>query len=332
MQTDVAGVSGQGANRPHAPIAGDIRITVPISSMCLIEDDGTIIDDPFRIVLQPGYEVTALDDAEQNRLLDGPYRINAFVRLEILGQISQEEHDFHDEAQRRQLSELVIGTLSKLSLCVRGYFSAAYAVIDRFDGSIWRRESYLSTGEPSYDLRCAHVPKSRLSTWATLLDEWPSEPDAALTLSVNYYRESLLDRAQGNFSRALVSSAIATEILFGKGNGELGTLISTRAAHLVARGNNAFEVQKMIKKLYGKRSSVVHTGKGGGKAEVDLWHQFLMHALPSVAAWGGTVAELHSALDAASFRRGDALDRLLDEDGWWAFCNFVMCLGASSVQ
>lgn len=330
LDFDVADHSWQGAHSPHKPVSGDVRITVPISSMCLIEDDGTIIGYPFRVVLQPGFEIAVLSDEEQNRLFDSPYRINADARLEIFGKVPPGDYNFHDEAQRQQLTELVTGTLSKLSLCVRGYFSGSYAAIDRFDGSVWRRESYIDTREPVYDLNYVSVPFSRLSTWSMLIEKWPDQPDSALTLAMSYYRESLLDQAQGSVGRAMVSAAIATEILFGAGNGELSNRISTRAAHLVARGGSAFVVHKAIKKLYDKRSSVVHTGKGGSKEEVSLWHQFLMQALPSVAAWGGTVAELQSALDSASFRRGDALDKLLDEDGWWAFCDFVACLRASS--
>lgn len=310
----------------HNAREGDTRITVPIPSAFLTTDDGYLLEYPFRMVLAPGYEIALLDEKEEERLSDGPYKIFAGFRLEIFGEASSDGLDFEDDQEHARLEEIITNALSLLSLCVRGYFSAPYAVVDRYDGNVWRRNEYIKTQGASYDLRASHVPVSRLETWSNLIRHWPREPDDVLTLALRYYSESLLDRNQGNYGRAMVSAAIATEILFGERGGELTLRISTRAAHLIERGARAFKVQKVIKELYKERSSVVHTGRGGNKDSIDIWHQFLMRAIPSVAAWGGPVGQLQAALDEASFRRRDSLDELLDEDGWWNFCDYFTCL------
>ena len=313
----------------HEPCEGDTRITVPVPSAAILTEDRYLIDYPYRVSLLPGIELTYLHEEERDRLNDGPYGIHACFRLEIFQVAPESGFDYFDDGVQEQLTGLVRSTLSKLSLCVRGYFNVSYAVVDQFDGSVWRRMQHLNVREPLRQLGFSHIPVSRLDTWSGLLTHWPSQPDPALALALQYYCESLLDRAQKDYHRAVVSAAIATEVLFGERGGEITYRISTRAAQLVATGEDAVMVQKAIKKLYKIRSGVVHSGKGASKSVVDLWHQFLMCAIPSIAAWPGSLVNLRETLDRASFTRDVDLDVVTNSDGWWNYCDFVYCLKRS---
>lgn len=316
----------------HTPSPGDCRITVPIPSSRISEAYRSDIEYPCRRVLSQGFEVAVLDEREQQRLESSPYAIATNWRLEIFNRIERWECEKWSADVHERVDGLVTSALAKLSLCVREYFPGEYIVVDEFDGIEWRHVTNIQTTDRTYSGAVAWVPVERLRSWGDLIDNWPDEPDESLNLALAYYRESVLQRRARRLSSAIVSAAIATEILFGDVNSELTHRISVRSAQLVSAGEDAIRVQQVVKKLYALRSKVVHTGKGADVHRVDLWHRFLMHAIPAVAAWGGSLDSLRRALDESTFIRSDDLARLQVRGEWWGFCDFVSCLDGSSIQ
>lgn len=316
----------------HEAVIGDLRITVPVPSASLLTDDGHFISYPYRRVLIPGYEVAVLDEQERDRLWHGPYKIFAGWRLEIFpGMKPSDLAEWGGEGHRRA-DRLVASALQKLSLCVRGDFSHEFVVADTFDGAKWKRLTPVDTsGHPSHGAGVS-IRESRLDTWASLIANWPAVPDKSLELAVEYYCESIAHRRAGRLTSSIVSAAIATEILFNDSKSEVTNRISARAAHLLSRGEDAIRVHRAVKKFYGLRSDVVHQGKPVNKEQIDLWHQMLMHAIPTAAAWPGSITTLRDALDKATFLRVQELDHLQNEDRWWNFCDFSECLRGSVLE
>lgn len=317
--------------KPHIPVAGDHRITVPIPAAILATNTGYPLASPYRRVLHPGYEVAVLDEREQSRLSNSPYRINADWRLEIFNKIDPSQFDPRSGRGHDRVDSLVTSTLGKLSLCLRGEFSGEFVIVDVYDGRYWKRLTHVDTSDRIHQGIHVWIPEARLDTWGGLIGNWPANPDDALTLALGYYRESVAHRRSGRLASAAVSAAIATEILFGDVNSELTYRISMRAAQLIGGGEDALRVQSAVKKLYGIRSKIVHTGKVADVEYVDVWHQLLMRAIPTVAAWGGSINGLRSELDKSTFIRSVDLDRLQAEGEWWSFCDFIECLNDSSL-
>ena len=313
---------------PHRPAVNDCRITVLVQWTELQDDEARAQVYPYRRVLHPGYEVAVLNMREQDRLRS--YGINASWRLEIFNQVETCNLDAWGRDDHRQVYDVVAATFAKLSLCVRGDFSSEYIVVDVFTGSQWERLTPVFAAGIASQNPIFGIPEERLDTWGDLIKNWPARPDAALTLAMEYYCESLAHRRARKLASATVSAAIATEILFGNRGSEISYRISVRVAQLLAKGEDAVLVQRAVSKLYGLRSGVVHSGKSVKKQDVDLWHQLLMRAIPTVAAWGGSVDSLRSLLDEASFNRTDELDRLQDPEMWWNFCDFGECLAKSA--
>lgn len=90
---------------------------------------------------------------------------------------------------------------------------------------------------------------------------------------------------------------------------EISKTIAQRAAHLVVEGEDRLDVFRALRKVYGVRSKLVHEGKEADAASVVLLQQFLMAALPAVAA--AHPIEKHdvlvAALDEANFREPEVL-------------------------
>jgi hypothetical protein len=311
---------------------GEFRITVPIYQAGLY--GFSFVEPPQRWVLAPDVELTLVDLAESRRLENSGLAFTT-LRLELFGLRPANAGDCVPVATGQQdLSEAEVGRrlariLNLHSLVVRAPFRAMAGAVDQFDGSVWRRVSHLSEhlplrryGGPSY------MPPDRIRTWSTLLQEWPQGREK-LDLALDLYAGSVEARWDGRHREALLAAASATEVLLSSDNQEITHKISQRAAHLVSPGADGVTTFRRIKKLYGLRSKVVHSGSPADDEACTEWQQFLMAAIPRAAAYAGSDKQLIEDLDLAGFERSSELTAI-DGDGWWSYCDYVKCVGASS--
>jgi len=316
----------------ESPTNGLTRVTVPLTNRYIDSEEGHwSITEPKRFNITKDVVFAQVTSSERERL-KGYGHENVCCRLEIFDVLADFNPWGNDPHQHTGPAiDRVNHVLGLLSLVVRFSFSGYLANLDRYDGDQWRREWPLWTEwTDGRHQGFVGIPEDRLVTWGKLLDNWPANPDPRLTLALRYYLESIRDREDRNYPRAMIAAGIATEVLFGDTEPELSYRIGLRAAHLVARSEGAILVQQAIRRLYRGRSKAVHRGAAADLADVALWQQFLMRAIPSVAAFQndvGTLGQLNPDLSAANFVRSGALDKLLDaEDGWWRFCDFPALL------
>jgi hypothetical protein len=99
---------------------------------------------------------------------------------------------------------------------------------------------------------------------AKLLQSWPAAGlGRRLSLALGYYVESVAEFRIDN-AKSLAMAAISLETLLGGGlSSGITRGLSERGALLVARGDGALTVYRVLKKIYRARSKLVHKGARG---------------------------------------------------------------------
>lgn len=319
----------------HSPAVGEFRITVPLYWAGVSADGYTVR--PQRWVLAPDVELVRLDEAETDRLVRGGLEFTQ-LRLEVFGIKPRIPEGWPTVVEpespgqgHSQIGRAVTRILNLHSLVVRVPFRAASAVIDQFDGSVWRRVGRLGGQLP---LRrgggASYMPERRLGTWSTLLGQWPSNRPK-LDLALDLHARSVEARWDRNYREALLAAATSTEVLFSEDAQEVTHKISQRAAQLVSPGAAGVTTFRRIKKLYGLRSKVVHSGSPADDQACTEWQQFLMAAIPRAAAYAGSDKQLIEDLDFAGFERSTELSAI-DGNGWWSYCDYLKCVSPNTAD
>ena len=311
---------------------GMVRATVPLPGT---EFDGLGSGDRYQVTDR--IILAGLDKKEQSRIKEYLGR-SCKARLEFFEYLPDFEHyelrdiptteqawEYHDVAQSSGLrvSELV----SLLALSARLHPNHSAVLADVWTGRIWKRIIPVGRDLEARGSNYSHFPLSRLSTWSSLCENWPEESTPQMSLALDYYLDSIWERQQGSIKKSYLSGAIAVEVLVGyQAKSELTRTISQRGAHLVAAGADAATVAQTLRKLYGARSSLVHSGKDPRSSDLTMLQQYLMAALPSAAAAHplNTHRDLTDDLDAANFGLGTITNRL-NEGGWWGYIPIKDC-------
>lgn len=315
----------------NVPSSGEIRVTVPLDGAALIHDGLEVSLEGGRFEVCEGVDLVMLHDEEKSRLAER--NIYTECRMEFFGLLPAgwdylSIYDRRDEskhlgtvAEGEATVRRVLHVLSLHALVSRMPWRPAAIALDIFEGGAWRRLGFLESkaewGRAQHGY--SWFPVERLETWRELVRHWTSDP--ALDLALQYYAESVIERSDRRYERALVSAAIATEVLLGERT-ELSYRISVRGAHLVATGEDALRVQRRLKRLYDARSQLVHAGKYANPDDCTAWQQFLMAAIPRAAAHPSALAVLRQQLDQSNFVRSQEL-KTLDAGGWWSYCDFA---------
>jgi hypothetical protein len=116
-----------------------------------------------------------------------------------------------------------------------------------------------------------------------------------------------------NENLAFLSLMIAVEILFNTGPHNLRYRLSRGLAVLIGKDRDeAGEIFRCMKKLYDKRSSLVHTGrvKGLGCEEINQLRKYLRRAIRKLLEFEITKEDLSERLTIAGF--GQSIDSLFD--------------------
>ncbi len=230
-----------------------------------------------------------------------------------------------------EVAEIVKRRFALLS-CTQRLAPTYHAVLDRYDADHgqWVRVVPLWGGAGA---RQASLSDSRLDRWGELVAAWPVETGERIYISLDFFRESIIERQSGSLPKALLTLAVAFEALIGDGlDGEITYRLCQRASLLVTSGDNAVRTMARIKKLYGARSRLVHDGKTPTLETVTHLQQYMMRAIPSLArlseACGGIKPAL-TVLDRAPFERDSRLDALvaLGEESWWSKVDVVTIPG-----
>lgn len=274
-----------------------------------------------RIAVAPGVVLAGLDCLERQRINNVTMGASASSRIEVYGVLPDFPHygpqdlaasaaAWEYEERNALLGDRIATLVALLSLTVRLHPNHERVLADVWNGSYWVRIGPLASsawglGEGMW----SYFPQTRLKTWGQLIQHWPSEPTKQLDLALNLYLDSIRERQRqarvsGPLDKAMLSAAVALEVLMGyNAPNELSKTISQRSAHLVAEGEPAFDVYRSVKKVYSVRSKLVHAGKPADAASLTLLQQFLMAALPAVAAAHPMANhdELVEALDSANF-------------------------------
>ena len=316
---------------------GDVRGTVPLLG-------GHIADlSPMqRLEVAPGIVVAGLNEAERARVQFDSGGAYASSRIEFFGFLprfdayaldslpeTEESWAWQKENHSHGLRLSLLVDLLTLAVRVPPHHGSVHA--DVWDGRQWKRIGpvvFVYTGRE----RTNHssLPMTRLGTWGALCQNWPAKSSPQVDLAMSYYVQSLRDRQSDTISRAYLSAAIAWEVLLGhKSPGEISRSLAQRGAHLVAAGPAAATAFSHLKRLYGLRSKVVHDGKEPGFDDLTLLQQFLMAALPRVAALAASShTELVRALDDANFGAAATVDALhVSGSTWWNYVDFPSLCG-----
>lgn len=294
------------------PTRGDHRLIAPLFNT------GVTGDAPTRLAVGERVVLAQLGDDEATRVARATGELRSpSVRLEVHGFTRQPSDPFG----------IVQHYLRLLALVVRMSPRHHGVVIDCYDGQVWRRvgfqgAGYLTAGSTG---KYSYLPASRLTDgWAALIDAWPvagAARDKGIYRAVEAYHDSVTERRNTSSVKALLTSAVAFELLLGPGiHEQLRYRMSTRGALLVASGDDAHSISRWLRKYYDARSSLVHAGQEPSTEVVDQIHQYLMRALPAMLRLSqltGSHKQAVETLDAAPYGRPPALDSIL-EDGWWS--------------
>ncbi|QKW20480.1 hypothetical protein HUT16_16645 [Kitasatospora sp. NA04385] len=292
---------------------GDLRICCILLDVIVRDESKNFIDQPQRIPLGGEMAMVRLEKDEEDRVAYSIYnRYFGGWRLEI--------HNVPD----RPAAWLLEFSRRKISLlcCAERVAPGFSAVLDRYNGEHWERVKWLGMIKGA---RHSFISSSRLSAWGEICESWPSPtPDKRISVALDFFRESVYERQDRNFSNSLLLLAVAYESLLGDGlQGDLTFRLSQRGALLTSKGEPSYKVAKRLKSIYASRSRLVHNGKEPDIADITRLQQFMMRAIPSIARLSSTCSSYKGALealDSAPFFRIPEIDDLFSpegESGWW---------------
>lgn len=312
---------------------GELRLTIPLRGLLL--DEAGYQAGEGRIPLTPDVFLVVLDSAEVQRLYEYNYETIGY-RLEIFNALpdSWDPRKYWDEGWHgsggRNLTaaaeamKKATAVLDCQALVCRRPLSPFSFLVDRFDGTIWRRETHLRDSYVGEGAPGGRFPEARLVTWGALVGPVTSLSKGRVRLALDLYGQSIAASARRDPDVAFLQGAIALEVLLGGDRNELTHRIATRGAFLVAKApSDRQAVHAELKRLYTARSGLVHSGKSPSPADYVLLQQFLMAAIPRAVATGLSGQDLVAALDAAVFgEQSPQLSTLWTSAAWWSYCDF----------
>jgi hypothetical protein len=293
-----------------------VRLTVP-----LFRSD---FETTGRHALSESVVLAELDDREQQRVLKYWDRVDSLaVRLAPKWRLEVHDVSVPDDlyASVDPAGNVVRRLMALLACSVpqAPYWPAV--MLDQHDGEHWVRWTWAwhSGGDPHSN---ATVTADRIAAWRDLIQNWrPDSPRSPVEIALNYYYESVVD-TRTDARKALVSAAIAQEVLLGQDvQAEQRYRLSQRGAVLTSRGEHGMKVLRELRRLYDVRSRLVHRGSNPPETDVNKMHLFLMRALPSLGylrVESGSFEAAVALLDDAAFGRSPSLEALFETPGgWW---------------
>ena len=264
--------------------------------------------------------LASLDEAESDRIQKsmGSHRYLAQWRLEVFNPKTLERGEIFKEIEHYM----------SLLCCVYRGSPKGIVNLDEFRNGVWVRREYcgMLPGSEGYAL----LPLERVPRWGALIENFPRNLTRNIQIALSYFREAIAERRDWKHSKAMLSAAIAFESLLGENvKSEITFRLSQRGAILTSAGEGAELVFKTLRKLYSIRSKLVHEGKSVDKQSVVRMEQFLMRAIPSMAALvmkAGSARRAVELLERAPFVRDEILCGVSEGDPvhhWWASVNLV---------
>lgn len=306
---------------------GEVRVTVPMFGSNF---EGLI--DGARVAITDDIWLASLDAAEQDRTRQSA-RMAALSRFEFFNVAPDfDPSGLRDDefvgAQRSYLDRYepvgvqALRKVNLLALTARLHPNHQSALADVWTGDHWHRIGPLHFAWSPRE-GYSYFPMSRMDTFRGLLANWPSRESPKLALAFSYYLDSIAERQSYSCAKSLTAAAIAAEILLDSPRTELKRTFRQRGAHLVSHGADCFDCDRQLSELYDLRSAVVHRGRVPSEEAVHLMQQWLMAALPAVAAIGNeSHDELLRSLDRACYEPS-AIAQIHQEGAWWRFVDFA---------
>lgn len=303
------------------------RVTVPLLDTRVVDEQDHVVHD--RVDLANGMVLAPLNDIESARVANAlGERFGPQWRLEVHGVHIRPPSRTDPWPDNGDIGRLIRRLMAQLCCVIRCAPRWPTVVIDQWNGSEWERllwvAGWAGGAQPGVH---ASLGTDRLANWGKLVTAWPlTEQDCPVELALDFFYESVCDACSDHNDRALILGAIAQEVLLGYGlQGEFRHRLSQRGALLVERDERATTIFDFLKRSYNERSRLVHAGERANTATVRRLHQFLMRAIPSMAAlckWTRSHGAAIEVLDHAPWTRGSALEALFeDTQGWWANVN-----------
>ncbi len=305
-----------------------LRITVPLFETYFARD-GVTLDGRFEVV--PGVVVARLDAEESERVRDSLLEPGfPEFRLEIYGfRASQGAAP----VPRDQIEDVVRRAFALLCCVIRATPRWPSVVLDRHDGQSWQRVEWLDLSggiAPFGSYGAWKIPEPRIASWGEVLAHFPTLGRfPALDLALEYFYDSVVDR-KAHPHKAFMSASTAHEVLLGPREGlPIRKTLSKRGAALTAPPSQSAEMQKLIGEWYVQRSKLVHEGRRPTEEEAVRHQQYLMRAIPAMAAlahhhddYDAALAALDSAADSQ-----ESLPEGFTESGqWWSKVDVVEAL------
>ena len=302
------------------------RLVIPLFNTSFRLADRTQLRERYE--LMPDVWIGWLNDQERKRIADalriteGPY-----YRIEFHNQTWG--HDsLNPRLSVRDLTSRANHYMSLISCTIRMAPRREAAVLDSWDGSHWIREFPLGFGggiiAGGSRRRHSYLTAERMETWAKLVQNWSNTGlDRQIYIALGYYADSIATFREHNES-SLAMAAISLETLLGGDLlSDITRTLAQRGAALTARGEDAVNVYKQLKKLYHVRSKLVHEGRSPTEAQLVNIHRFLMRALPSMAALvqkSGTLKQALNLLDESLLAQRAEANYLFEaQQRWWDY-------------
>lgn len=312
-------------------------MTVPLHGV-IVDALGSPIP-PQRLAITPRDFHVVLDENEVERLLKANGE-DLYTRLELFDVLPDdwdsfdywtEDYPHISDRPNSLAAESVHVRLAFLlgcqALICRKPLTPFQVLVDRFDGTHWQRETHLRAGSNAPGDVYAELPLDRVGTWSALVSGL-ADVDTQIMLALDFYRESVADSRHRHYDRAFLQAAIALEILLSGSHSEITHRVGQRAAFLVSSHPDRRPlVYKTIKDLYGARSKLVHAGARVTPDQCATLQQFLMAAIPRMAATRLPVSNARTALDDYGFGVPvPELTEVIDKEGWWSYCDFALLI------
>jgi hypothetical protein len=299
----------------------EVRVTVPLFNTLFVENDDPV---DGRIDVASNTVIGKLNQSESERVKtalqedwDPEYRLEIHhhpVALE-----KYRDYPTHtEEAVRRAFA---------LMCCViRATPRWPTIVLDYYHQGQWRRFDWVPRaggGFPFGQHGAWTIKMERVRAWGDLIAHFPplgSFPSLDLTL--DYFYDSVVDR-KAHPHKAFYLASTAHEILLGPRNQKMiRKTLTERGATLAGAPHQRDLLTFSINEWYRQRSELVHEGERPAEEDVVRIHQYLMRAIPSMAALAIHHDHYAAALDALDEAAGGNTSALppdfYEPQQWWS--------------
>jgi len=312
------------------------RVTIPLFNVDfrtkgrLELSEGVVLAE---LIAREAERVRAYHAYEHDKLPAPLFRLEIFVNADRSSEIS--------EGSVR--AQQIINLLTCASNAIPQWFSIP---IDRYsaDNKHWERSSLASIdSNRPHDLSMWNKPEEissffgfstwsnaklwfveqvAIDRWSALLNNWPLPgSQKRLDIALDYLAQAIADLLVHE-RRALLSTSIAFEALFGTRTSEIRHRTAQRMAHLLLKGRNAFHLYEQARRWYDGRSKLVHAGVVPEPSLTTEFISYLRAALPAMLRLikvAGTHDRALELLDRACFDEPLELKEMRGDpdDCWW---------------